>query len=315
MNTISKAAFTALVAILPLLPLSALAEKCPPLLWVALLDGRADLVTVLLAAGEDPDVRTDIEDLEKVARGITPLHWVARTGDTDMFTALIEGGAAVDARASDGLTPLHVAVLFERAGMVRRLLEAGADPDAWSARAVTPLHLAAHKRDPAMIDALLLGGAEPNVQAEDGSTPLHLAIVSGKAEAVRRLLEAGADPNVPNGDGALPLHLAGRGDNTAIADALRRAGATEWSRRCRAVRSGLWSPVLQRTIRNIACHPIVVELISLYIQPASDPGHPRSVQQGAIPPRPHIRSWRQTGAESHDDRGDNCRREPKSSIR
>ena len=68
---------------------------------------------------------------------------------------------------------------------------------------------------------------QPAIDARDagGRTALMLATLRGRAEAVDVLLSAGADPNVADARGTTPLQAALAGQQPAIAEALRRAGA------------------------------------------------------------------------------------------
>lgn len=59
----------------------------------------------------------------------------------------------------------------------------------------------------------------------DGHTPLMLAVLSGNAPQVDALLARGADPNTVDADGTTPLQAAVSNSQSAIAAALRRAGA------------------------------------------------------------------------------------------
>jgi ankyrin repeat protein len=52
-----------------------------------------------------------------------------------------------------------------------------------------------------------------------------LATLHGQSRVVEVLLASGADPNAPEALGATPLQVAEAGNQPAIADLLRRAGA------------------------------------------------------------------------------------------
>ena len=68
---------------------------------------------------------------------------------------------------------------------------------------------------------------QPAVDARDanGRTALMLATLQGRAKAVDMLLSAGADPNAADARGTTPLQAALAGNQSAIAAALRSAGA------------------------------------------------------------------------------------------
>ena len=77
--------------------------------------------------------------------------------------------------------------------MASALLNAGAAVDARDDAGFTALHSAAELGILPLIDALLQRGADPNASAEvdgKGVTPLHLAATRGHADAISRLAEA-----------------------------------------------------------------------------------------------------------------------------
>jgi hypothetical protein len=105
---------------------------------------------------------------------------------------------------------------------------AGAAPSPRSEALADPaaqLRHAAEIGDLVALQALL--DQQPAVDARDanGRTALMWATLRGRAQAVDRLLSAGADPNAADARGTTPLQAALAGDQSAIAEALRRAGA------------------------------------------------------------------------------------------
>ena len=76
--------------------------------------------------------------------GLQPLHLVARNGNPELVTALLEAGADLaGGNHDDGFTPLHFAAESGSAETVSVLLAAGADFEAISEKLrVTPLHMA-----------------------------------------------------------------------------------------------------------------------------------------------------------------------------
>lgn len=75
------------------------------------------------------------------------------------------------------------------------------------------------------LQSLLGKQAAIDARDDSGRTALMLATLHGRTEAVKVLLSAGADPNAADANGTTPLQAALEGDQPAIADALRRAGA------------------------------------------------------------------------------------------
>ena len=98
---------------------------------------RAAVAFAVLLALASPPVRAQVALYDSL------LHEAAATGDIELTRYLLDGGAAVDARAAlDGVTPLHSAARSGEAEVARLLLARGA---AVGARAVgyhTPLHMA-----------------------------------------------------------------------------------------------------------------------------------------------------------------------------
>jgi truncated hemoglobin YjbI len=135
------------------------------LLHDAALVGAAELAAVLIRSGADPDAkeaeghtplyRASTGEVARVllaagatvdfasgpTRG-TPLHQAARRGHVSVAQALLDHGAAIDARDAKGQTPLRRAVNCRQVQIVRLLVRHGADPHAADRRGVTPLEVA-----------------------------------------------------------------------------------------------------------------------------------------------------------------------------
>jgi truncated hemoglobin YjbI len=94
-----------------------------------------DVARVLLAAGATADI------VSGPTRG-TPLHQAARRGNVSVAEALLDHGAAIDARDGKGQTPLRRAVNCRQLPMLRLLVQHGADCHAADRRGVTPLDVA-----------------------------------------------------------------------------------------------------------------------------------------------------------------------------
>ena len=103
-------------------------------------------------AGADLDARHRIG-------GGTPLHHAAALHHNPaILVALLEAGAALEARNLLGRTPLHSAAAFgDHPAVLAVLIEAGAAVNATDRRGRTPLDLA---RDPEIIALLQAAGAE-----------------------------------------------------------------------------------------------------------------------------------------------------------
>jgi uncharacterized protein len=94
------------------------------------LEGPAT-VRLLVAAGADPDARTEGGAPE------TPLHWAASSDDLDVADALIDAGADLEAPGGSIGTPLDNAIGYGCWHVARRLVERGARVDKlWHAAAL-----------------------------------------------------------------------------------------------------------------------------------------------------------------------------------
>jgi truncated hemoglobin YjbI len=135
------------------------------LLHDAAMVGEPELAAALIRSGADPDAkeagghsplyRASTGDVARVlleagatvdvtsgpTRG-TALHQAARRGCVSVAQALLDHGAAIDARDAKGETPLRRAVNCRQLEMVRLLFRLGADPHAADRRGVTPLGVA-----------------------------------------------------------------------------------------------------------------------------------------------------------------------------
>ncbi|HEX7859928.1 MAG TPA: ankyrin repeat domain-containing protein [Verrucomicrobiae bacterium] len=185
--------------------------------------------------------------------GATPLMCAAASGDLETVRLLVKHGADVNAhsRGSEanviwggGRSALMWAAFRGDKAMAKFLIEAGAnvnEPEGFG----TALSQAAWNDHAKMAEFLLKRAAQVNqkdVMAE--FTPLHWAAGSenGDAALVKLLLRHGADANAEGGapvDAFMgipqtPLLIAKKRNETAIAQELRAAGATEKAVKTRA---------------------------------------------------------------------------------
>ncbi len=147
-----------------------------------------------------------------VVRALQDPHWqrlerLLRDGlDPNLKSA--KGGSTLLMCAVGGVTV--------QPGVVGALLDAGAAIDARAAAGETALHRAvrgAGQRDAARliaIDLLLRRGAGPNIRDAAGDTPLFVAIEADYPEAVALLLAHGADPKQTDGAGGTPRERSAR---------------------------------------------------------------------------------------------------------
>lgn len=170
--------------------------------------GRPDLVELLLASGAEVDVFA-----------------AAARGDVGRLEALLAADAAhVEARSPDGWTPLHLAAHFGHKRAARALLDRGAAPDARSGNAMlnTPLHAALAGRHADVAELLLAYGAAVNATQHGGFTALHAAAQHGDLRLAELLLAHGADASAATDDGRTALMMADERGHAEVADLVRR---------------------------------------------------------------------------------------------
>ena len=199
------------------------------LMWAA-AEGHAAVVAPLVAAGANPDARSD--------GGFTPLAFAVRAGHVAAVAALLDAGADVNLALPDGTSPLHLAVINARYDVAVQLLEHGADAAA-AGPGWTPLHQLVwtrrpnrHYNNPAafptgtvtdleLVRALVAHGADIDARqtAEPrdgyrnqlnriGAAPFLLAAKAVDLDLMRLLLDLGANPMTTNEDGTTALLVA-----------------------------------------------------------------------------------------------------------
>jgi ankyrin repeat protein len=190
-------------------------------LHIAVAEGQADIVRLLVGAGADLTARTEHHR--------TPLH-VALESCPDLVPLLLELGATLDAPSAaylddvdrltahldegarlrdddSGVDLLSWAALGGAASAAELLLQRGADANGGA------LHAAASGSRPALVRLLLDAGADVDRRDPDtGRTALHAAVAAGSAgeapEIVRVLLAAGANVDATTTDGASALDIS-----------------------------------------------------------------------------------------------------------
>ena len=178
---------------------------------VAVYYGRGAIADLLVARGAELDVFA-----------------TAVLGDVDRLVGLVGADPGlVEARSPDGWTPLHLAAHFGQPAAARALLDAGAAVDARSSNAManTALHAALAGRHRDLAELLLGHGADANARQHGGFTALHSAAQHGDRAMAELLLAHGAEPGLAADDGRTPLAMATAGGHDAVAELLRRAGA------------------------------------------------------------------------------------------
>ena len=154
----------------------------------------------------------------KDREGATALARAAQAGKISVATLLIEKGADVNARAVDGSTPLFYAAEADRGPATRLLIARGADPNLPGRRGIRPLAAAAYAGSPESAELLIKKGADPNALDEDGRSAVVYAAGRGYAPVVDLLIASGVDVNRRYDHGLTALMWAAGHDASAGAD-------------------------------------------------------------------------------------------------
>jgi truncated hemoglobin YjbI/ankyrin repeat protein len=109
-------------------PLYCLANECR-------VSGGGGVVRALVQAGAHVDA-------DECVKRCTALHMAARRGNVEVAEALLDCGAAIEARDSLGDTPLRRAVNCNKVEVAALLLSRGADRDSRGSKGLTPLQAA-----------------------------------------------------------------------------------------------------------------------------------------------------------------------------
>lgn len=175
--------------------------------------------------------------------GETPIHLVAKLGDSALMALLLTQPVAVEAiknldTATGGRTALLLATRYSKdKATIELLLDKGADPNFKDKEpGYAPLHyIAAHRATDqkiteddlcALVSLLLTYGAEINAYTADKAyqTPLHLAINNKHVSVVGRLLENKADLHAKNGKGLMAIGFAASNGDAEMVKYLHKKG-------------------------------------------------------------------------------------------
>jgi ankyrin repeat protein len=161
--------------------------------WPGFFPNGPLVVRLLIAAGADPNARDPGKGSE------TPLHWAASSDDVEVASALIEGGADIEAADGSIGTPLDNAVGYACWDVARLLVARGARVDAlWHAAALGMT---------ARLEQLL--AARSAIEPQALSQAFWHACAGGQRRAAEYLLSRGADLNwVPDYAKGTPLDAA-----------------------------------------------------------------------------------------------------------
>ncbi len=206
------------------IPVANRKQETPSL--IAVRNGNAALVKLLLDSGADPD-RATID--KKIDRYITKIHKkttrpsllieAAKGGHIETLTVLLDAGADANIQDDDGITPIFKASEQGYVKVVALLLAHQADPNLYDNIGRTPLMIASRNGYQNIVETLVEHDAdvnaieqlEPNSHRDisiGGMTALIYASRGGHAGITEFLLKNGADPRLSSNTGETALGVA-----------------------------------------------------------------------------------------------------------
>ncbi len=192
-------------------------EHETPLHWAAVRSHGA-VVELLLAQGPDTEIGDDY--------GRTPLLLVAReTGNVDVATALLDGGADVDARDRFDSTPLELAAWRGFGGVVDLFLDRGATVPTGGQEAEALGLFSIEKGLVRLFRILADDDADLSARNENGGSLLHSASKGGSPEIVEVMLDRGLEIDEQDRYGRTPLHYAAEMGRLQVVELLVDRGA------------------------------------------------------------------------------------------
>jgi hypothetical protein len=147
-------------------------------LYVAVTEQKRDAVELLLAKGEDPNLR--------VTGGDTVLVTAVRADDADIVYKLVTHGADVNTRTDDGYVLLE-AVKESCPDVVASLLARGANARLVDENGRTAVMLAIKRGYVEIVGFLLSAGADLNAVSYDGDHAIVLALQERRIDLVNLL--------------------------------------------------------------------------------------------------------------------------------
>lgn len=207
-------------------------------LMLAASEGDFVMVRTLIERGADVRAQ-DREGYDALMYNMDNLIYIHDNVD-DIYPYLIRNGADLRAQSKRGQTALHLAAERGYAYLLPALIQAGAAPDARDKEGRTPLLAAMahiffgrwieHKDiHNSIAETLIPWHTNLDIQTRDGMTALMYAAKWGSADCVKTLLKGGADVHRKDKRGRTALTWAAwstrRGKENPMVQALLEAGA------------------------------------------------------------------------------------------
>ena len=185
-------------------------------LHLAALKNHGAIARLLIDAGADIEIRSNVSSNQFRDYRSTPLFMAGFMGNTEVAEVLIAAGADVnvyDQYPGERWAVLHYAAENGHLDVVTLLVANGANIDiTTSIRGETPLFWAVRNGFSAIVELLVDHGADINAVDTNTRTPLHMAMQSYYLKVVQLLLGKGARVNAKTTagirPGKTPLHVA-----------------------------------------------------------------------------------------------------------
>jgi ankyrin repeat protein len=178
-------------------------------LYLAVIEGRTDLMTVLLKHGASVGQSKDGSS--------TPLGSAVAHKQYEAARLLIQNGADVDLKPPGSVgRPIDTAICNRDERMVKLLLDSNAKTDHLIFGKWTPLQYAVLQRNQNIIEDLLNSGASLNQGDRVGRTALHYAASKGNIDIASMLIRRGAEVNGLSMIFTTPLDEANLGHHLPI---------------------------------------------------------------------------------------------------
>jgi hypothetical protein len=171
-------------------------------------DGKSDAQPNRIAEVK-PQTKAAAADVDRLDReGFSPLHRAAMGGDVARVRELIRQGANVNVQQKKFLgTPLQYAAAQGHGETVQALLDAGAAVDARDSHDRTPLMWAAQAGHADVAGRLIKADADVDAATKSGWTALHYAVSKNHVVVCRLLIKEGADVLARNSRGKIAFEL------------------------------------------------------------------------------------------------------------